>query len=67
MPKKFTNGEDSTPQDYEKGYKWLNNEDHEHKAVVWAYENEPVEPEAFRLSDTRMAHNLELVARSIAH
>lgn len=61
MPEKFSDGEHSTPQDYERGYKWLASNDQEHKVVVWAYQNEPVEPGKFRLADARLASNLELV------
>lgn len=61
MPEKFSDGEPSTPEDYERGYKWLDGNDQEHKVVVWAYQNEPVAPEKFRLTDTRLASNLELI------
>lgn len=67
MPAKFSNGDESTPEDYQKGYKWLDGDEHEHKVVVWAYQPDPVEPEKFRLNDARMAHNLELVATSLKH
>jgi hypothetical protein len=64
MPKKFSNGEESTSNDYEKGYKWLSNADKEHKVVVWAYEDNPVSIEEFKLDDERLAQNLQLVAAS---
>lgn len=67
MPQQFSNGEESTPEDYQKGYKWLDGDDREHKAVVWAYQQQPVESDKFSLNDPQMAHNLEMVAKSIHH
>lgn len=64
MPKKFTGGEASTPEDYQRGYKWLDSRDNERKVVVWAYLELPVEPSKFKLADMRLANNLALVANS---
>lgn len=65
MPARFADGEPSTPQDYERGYKWVVNDDKEHKVVVWAYQVKPIESGQFRLADARLANSLELVASSM--
>ncbi len=65
MPERFSNDEYSTPEDYERGYKWMEGRENEHKVVVWAYQDSPVSPESFELTDARLVHNLSLVAGSL--
>lgn len=65
MPDKFPDGSLSTPEDYERGYKWLASEGAERKVLVWAYLDSPVDRESFRLVDRRLASNLELVTGTV--
>jgi len=65
MPEKFSDGEEATDADYERGYKWLKSDDEEHKVVIWAYAAQPVEARKFELQDNRFEQNLRLVAASM--
>ena len=65
MPKKFTGGEAATPDDFQRGYKWLEDGPNgERKVVVWAYMDRPVSGNDFKLDDARLAHNLENVVNT---
>lgn len=67
MPKKFTGRDNSTPQDYERGYKWLaDDESGARKVVLWAYLEQPIQRDGFNLVDSRLANNLKLVLDSLS-
>ncbi len=61
IPEEFSDKSKALAEDYERGYKWLNSKDREHKVVVWAYSNPAVERGRFILADDRFANNLRLV------
>lgn len=61
MPEVFSDGDYSTPDDYARGYKWLEDEGNEQKVVVWAYLDEPIYSEKFSLADSRLSQNLDLI------
>lgn len=65
MPKVFSDGDRSTEADYERGYKMLELDGEERKAVCWAYSDSPVAETEFRLTDPRLISSLDLLAGSV--
>ena len=62
MPKRFADGVMASAHDFGRGFRWLGGRDVEHKVVVWALIGKPVAEDGFRLRDSHMAHNLEVLA-----